>query len=431
MNKGSNSRDELIRVEEYYQQLLNSLKDGVYHCEPHVEGVFTWVNQAFAEMFGYQSPEEMIGMKVRSIFVDPDDRRRLVEKLETDGVYRNFISLCRKKDGEHFYAERTSSMTRDSQGVPLSIEGTLRDITERKSAEANISRQAKILNAINKVFREALTCETEEKVGDVCLSVAEDLTDSKFGFIGELNKETGLFDTIALSDPGWDACRLPNSQAVRLIKNMEIRGIDRSTLREEKSRIVNDPVSHPDRLGTPNGHPLITSFLGVPLKHNGKTFGMIGLGNKESGYVLEDQKAIETLSVAFVEAITRRRIESTLKESEKRYKSVSRLISDFVYHISINTENQLVIDWITDGFNKMTDYTIEDVCQPDAWKNIIHPFPIRIFAIVMGIECIRKETLNITKFQELPRDRISGVTLTGYSTSSNPIIMSWAMLLFV
>ena len=57
-------KDQLQKSESQKKQLLNSLKEGVYQCDPGVEGVFTWVNQACAEMFGYKSPEEMIGTKV-------------------------------------------------------------------------------------------------------------------------------------------------------------------------------------------------------------------------------------------------------------------------------------------------------------------------------------------------------------------------------
>jgi len=74
------------------------------------------------------------------------------------------------------------------------------------------------------VFRETLTCETEEEVARMCIAVAEELTGSKFGFVGEVN-QAGRFDTIALSDPGWDACRIPKPNAVVMIKNMEVRGI--------------------------------------------------------------------------------------------------------------------------------------------------------------------------------------------------------------
>ena len=87
------------------------------------------------------------------------------------------------------------------------------------------------------------------------------MTGSKFGFIGELNPQ-GRFDTIALSNPGWDACNLPDSDATLLICDMELRGIWSRVLQDEQSLIVNDPPSHPDRVGTPEGHPPLTAFPG-------------------------------------------------------------------------------------------------------------------------------------------------------------------------
>ena len=127
--------DELRASEEHKSELLNSLKEGIYQCEPGVEGAFTWVNQAGAEMFGYESPEEMIGTKVKDIYVDPDDRRKLVEKLEKEGICRNFESFCKRKDGTRFYMGRASHLVRNEAGKPVRIEGVIRDTTERKRLE--------------------------------------------------------------------------------------------------------------------------------------------------------------------------------------------------------------------------------------------------------------------------------------------------------
>ena len=130
--------------------------------------------------------------------------------------------------------------------------------------------------------------------------------------------EAGLFDTIAISNPGGEACKVPNSEATKSIKNMPIRGLDRCTVRDGQSRIVNHPAFHRDRVGTPNGHPPITCFLGVPLKQAGRTMGMIALANKESGYEEADQEAIEALSVAFVEALMRKRAEQKVQAHDER-----------------------------------------------------------------------------------------------------------------
>jgi anti-anti-sigma regulatory factor len=182
-----------------------------------------------------------------------------------------------------------------------------------------------IVDGVNSIFREALTCETEEQLCKTCLSVAEKLSGSKFGFIGEIN-QAGRYDCIALSDPGWAECRMPKTEATKLLKNLEIRGIWGRVLKDERSLITNSPATHTDRVGTPKGHPKLTSFLGVPLKRAGKTFGMIALANKESGYSDIDEEAVETLSVAIVEALTRKRIEIQANKNLEELKKKDELI---------------------------------------------------------------------------------------------------------
>jgi len=44
---------------------------------------------------------------------------------------------------------------------------------ERKRADEKILKQSAVLEAINRVLRETLTCETDEEVARTCLAVAE------------------------------------------------------------------------------------------------------------------------------------------------------------------------------------------------------------------------------------------------------------------
>lgn len=123
--------EELQESERHHRQLLNSLREGIYQCEPTEDGVFTWINQSGAEILGYGSPEEVIGTRVKDVYVNPDDRKELVEKLEKEGVWRDFTSYCKRKNGERFISERTCNLVRDENGKAVRIEGVFRDITER------------------------------------------------------------------------------------------------------------------------------------------------------------------------------------------------------------------------------------------------------------------------------------------------------------
>ena len=243
----------------------------------------------------------------------------------------------------------------------------IRRAIEKQETEKQILFQKKLLNRVNKVLIETLSCESEEEVARICLAAAEEITNSAFGFIGKVNR-TGSFDTLAISNPGWDVCKIPGSVGVKLIGNMKIRGIDRSVLREKKSRIVNDPASHPDRVGVPEGHPPIIRFLGVPLKHSHKTIGMIGLANKESGYDVTDQQAVEALAIAFVEAFNRIRAKRALGASEEKYRILFEDSKDAIVITSLNGKfvdlNQSALD--------LFDYTGEEIMELNFQDLYVH-----------------------------------------------------------
>jgi PAS domain S-box-containing protein len=262
---------------------------------------------------------------------------------------------------EAFDAEELKLLAELSGDLAYGIQA-LRTRAERERAEELLLRRNVLLQRINSLLLETLTCETEADVARTCLAMAEEITQSKFGYVDEINPE-GRVDTIALSDPGWQACKMPQSEAVRLLKNLEISSYWGRALKEGKSQIVNDPASDPDRVGTPEGHPPITSFLGVPLKIGARTIGLIGLANKEPGYTLADQQDVEALSVAFVEALNRMRAEEALKESEERFRTLVENSTVGIYRTTLDGRilmtNPTLIEML--GYESFTDLAKRDL----------------------------------------------------------------------
>ncbi|MCM2264880.1 MAG: PAS domain S-box protein [Desulfuromonadales bacterium] len=179
-----------------------------------------------------------------------------------------------------------------------------------------------ILQGVNRILQEALVCNSEEELGNVCLSVAEELTLSKFGFIGLVDQQGQLFD-IAISNPGWDACRMEDQTGHRILPTgLRIHGIYCRVLRDGKGFFTNDPATHPDSIGLPQGHPPLTAFLGVPLFYDDKVIGMVGLANRAGGYRNDDLFALNTLSVAMVQALKRKQDEAALRESDDQFRAM-------------------------------------------------------------------------------------------------------------
>jgi PAS domain S-box-containing protein len=304
----------LQESEERFQQVAENAQEWIWEVDAN--GLYTYASPVVERILGYK-PEEVVGRKhFYDLFYAGDreeTKKAAFEVFSRKQSFRGFINQNTHKNGKIVWLSTSGVPILDGERNLLGYRGADTDVTERMQTEERLQRQGAVLEAINKVFQETLICETEEEVARTCLAVAESLTGSKFGFIGEVN-EAGRFDTIALSDPGWHACRIPKSNAVAMVRDMEIRGIWGRAINSGESLIVNDPPAHPDSVGTPEGHPALTAFLGVPLKYADKTFGMIALANKESGYTADDQEAIETLSLSFVEALMRKRRDVRLTE---------------------------------------------------------------------------------------------------------------------
>lgn len=261
-----------------------------------------------------------------------------------------------------------NQMTTSLKDVTASKAELEREIAERQKAEEKAKRQKAIEEGINRILREALTCETDEELGRVCLTVAEELTQSKFGFVDELNPQ-GQLDAIAISDPGWDVCRMSKPAGHgELPTSLKIHGIYGRVILDGKGFFTNDPSSHPDSIGVPQGHPPLTAFLGVPLTRDNKTMGMVGLGNREGGYRTEDLEAMEALAPAIVESLIAKRGEEALRTSVERYRSFVEVTGQVGW--TTNADGEVVED--IPSFRQFTGQSYEEV-KGWGWSKALHP----------------------------------------------------------
>ena len=362
------AEEELRESEIKFRMIFQNVTDVITYVSRY--GKILDVNGRVEELFGYK-PDELIGKNFAKIGVlGLKDLPRIVKLFKDTikgGKAKSIVELeLKHKNGNKVFVEVRTSIIK-KKGKVEAVVNIFRNITELKRADEHILTQNAITNAINKVFKRALICKNDREVAHTCLAVAEELTDSKFGFIGEVN-QSGYFDTIALSNPGWDACTISKTNAVSMIKDMEIRGLWGKIIKEEKTLIVNDPSSHPESVGTPEGHPSIISFLGVPLKQGDKTIGMIGLANKTSGYGKSDQEAVETLAVSFVEALMRKRAEVKLKESEELYRD---LVEKAGIAILID-DKEGNFKYVNERYAEMFGYSLEEM-KKQSIQSLVHP----------------------------------------------------------
>jgi PAS domain S-box-containing protein len=99
-----------------------------------IEGRFQNCNHACAQMFGFDTREELMGHAAQEFYVDPSDRTELLKSLEREGTLRSLQTRVRRKDGEERWLLLDVSLVKDPTIGPC-LEGTLIDITKIKQDE--------------------------------------------------------------------------------------------------------------------------------------------------------------------------------------------------------------------------------------------------------------------------------------------------------
>jgi two-component system NarL family sensor kinase len=126
------AEEALQRSEAKFRAIFENSQVGIFRVRFSDELILN-ANQRLANLLGFDSPEEMIGLE-HSIgyFVNPSDRQHSLELLKRDGELRSYEAQLRKRDGTVFWGLFSSYLNADDDY----IEGVLADISDRKRAEA-------------------------------------------------------------------------------------------------------------------------------------------------------------------------------------------------------------------------------------------------------------------------------------------------------
>lgn len=133
------SRDELQR----HLAAVDASMDGVAIFNDRHE--YLYVNNAYARITGYRSPQEMVGKTFRLIYDDCHIswiERNIFPVLEKEGRWRGELG-ARKKDGTIF--EQEASITRLPDNSCVCV---MRDVTERNRREEALRRSELLLDSI-------------------------------------------------------------------------------------------------------------------------------------------------------------------------------------------------------------------------------------------------------------------------------------------
>ena len=142
------------------------------------------------------------------------------------------------------------------------------------------------------------------------VQAAADLVDAEYGALGVLGAQGTVSEFVHVGIDTETANRIGPLPAGRGILGLLI---------EHPAPIrIEDLMQHPAAAGFPEGHPVMKSFLGVPVRVRGEVFGNLYLTQKRDGrgFTGDDERTVMALAAAAAVAIENARLYESSRQRE-------------------------------------------------------------------------------------------------------------------
>lgn len=301
----------LRESEEKYRAILENIEEAYY--ETDLTGSFTFFNDALCQMLGY-ARDELMGMNYRQ-YMDEETAEKAYHTFNTVYLTGEFAKILdweiikkgrgvTTKDGARRAVAASVSLMTDPVGdEPIGFRGIVRDVTERKRAEAAIVKLNRELTALNEVGQALISVLDLQETLSIVTDLSIRLMGVEAASVILRDKVKGDLWFAAASGEGADFV-----QSVRLPLGQGIAGW---VVQQGEPVMVPDASKDTRFFGEfDKGSGLTTrSILCVPLQTKGRTIGAIEVINKESDtFHEEDLRFLTSIAAPAATAIENARL---------------------------------------------------------------------------------------------------------------------------
>jgi PAS domain S-box-containing protein len=351
----------LKKTEASFKQILNNINELIYVIDKNAR--INFVTPSSFDIIGYK-PEELIGQKFL-IFVHPEDYNDLIKFLKIHpkenkiAAKLEYITVrFKKKNGDYTYLETFINKVDNESSKKIQYIGTSRSVDEKIATDLKLKEAKKYLEIVTQIQKIYIETRDISKTFEILLNSILLDTKSDFGFICEvLFDEEGnpFMRSNALTNIAWDSAskEFYEKHAIQGVEFRNLNTLFGRVLVEKTIYISNDAVNDPYSGGIPPGHPIIKTFIGIPIFKNKEMVAVLGLANNLDGYSIELVAKIEPLLGNIGSIIEQNKIEleiiktqRELVKSETQIKSILTSIEDTVFEI--NEELVITNVWAKD-----------------------------------------------------------------------------------
>lgn len=147
------AEEALRQAEQKYRRIFENALEGIFQTT--YDGHYISANPALAQLYGYNSPEELIATLTdieHQLYVDPYRRSEFVSLMQQQGAVSRFESQVYRKDGSIIWISENARTVFDANKTLLYYQGFVEDITERKQAEVERAQFTEELFQLNQAF---------------------------------------------------------------------------------------------------------------------------------------------------------------------------------------------------------------------------------------------------------------------------------------
>ncbi|MBU1566059.1 MAG: PAS domain S-box protein [Proteobacteria bacterium] len=328
----------LFAEKERLAVTLRSIGDAVITTDIH--GNVAYLNPVAEQLTGWQQ-DEASGKPLPEVFqiineqtreVCPDPVENVLQTGSVVGLANHTVLIAR--DGTEYPIADSGAPIRNDHGEILGVVMVFRDKTKEHADQQSIERQQQLLTSIAQGQAHFIAADTAAKVFDQILENLLAITDSQYGFIGEVlysSEDQPYLKTHSVTNIAWNE-ETRNFYDQNAPEGLEFRNLQTlfgAALISGEPIIANDPLNDSRRGGLPDGHPSLQAFLGIPLHLGGRMLAMVGLANRPGGYdqeLLDFLKpflvSVAQLAEAFRHRSEAKRTNEILKENEIRYRTI-------------------------------------------------------------------------------------------------------------